>query len=280
MLRALGFALICTLPGLSSAATPDTPWDTLQHFLHSDVGEHRRQALAALSTLDASDERAVKAALEALHDKSVQVRQSAALALGRMKAKQAIPDLKAALDDDDEVAFAAAKSLVDLGDAGDAREMMIDVLSGERKDAPGIMTNAMRTAKRKLRHPGGLILMGAEDAAGTMFAPAGMGIMAAQDAIALKGKGAPGRVAAVAYLAKDPDAYAVTLLEWALGDDNHLVRLEAARGLSDRGNAGSLAKLQPLLDDSHTSVRVMAAASMLKIQSRESGTTTTADRAK
>jgi HEAT repeat protein len=279
MSRAWIFAVVALVPNLT-AASPDSAWDTLNRYLHSDTVAHRRQALAAVSTMDASDERAVNAARQALHDESAQVRKVAAMALGEMKAKQAIPDLKAALDDTGEVAFAAAKALIDMGDPDDARDVIVDVLSGERKDTPGMMTNAMRTAKHKLRHPQGLFLMGAEDATGAMFGPASMGLMAAVDASALRGKGAPGRAAAAAYLAKDPNPYAVTLLEWALDDDNHVVRLEAAKALGKRGNAASIPKLQALLDDSHTSVRVIAAASILRIESREPAPTTTADRAK
>jgi HEAT repeat protein len=279
MLRAFVLTVAAIGPGLTAAPLP-TAWETLNRYLNSDTVAHRRQALAALSTLDSSNQQAVDAAREALHDKDAQVRREAALALGEMKAKQALPELKAALDDTDEVAFAAAKALVDIGEPDEGRDILIAVLAGERKDSPGMITKAMRTAKHKLRHPQGLFLMGAENAAGAMFGPAAMGIMAAEDAIDLKGKGAPGRVAATAYLAKDPDPYAVTLLEWALDDDSHVVRLQAAKGLGERGNAESVPKLQGLLDDSHTSVRVMSAAAILRIQSRGSSATATADRAK
>jgi hypothetical protein len=136
-----------------------------------------------------------------------------------------------------------AKALTDMGDSS-GQEMLVDVLAGERKGAAGIMTNARRTAEHKLKHSGGLVLMGMTDAAGSIMPPAGMGMMAAEDAAALRGKGAPGRVAAAAYVAKEPGPYAVKLLEWELSDDNHLVRTQAAKGLGERGNAGSVAKLQ------------------------------------
>ena len=45
-----------------------------------------------------------------------------------------------------------------------------------------MMTNAKREAQRRLRHPKGLFLMGAEDATGAMFGPAAMGFTAVQDA--------------------------------------------------------------------------------------------------
>jgi HEAT repeat protein len=246
-----------------TAAPQDDAWSVLDKALQDD-SDHKRMALAALATVTGPNPKAVLHAESALEDKDPLVRQSAALALGQMKAKEAIPYLKKALDDTGEVAFAAAKALTDIGDPS-GRDMLIEVLAGERKDTPSMMTNAMRTAKNKVRHPSGLILIGAEDATGAMFGPASMGIAAAKDAVDLRGKGTPGRAAAAAYLVKDPDPYAITLLEWALADDNQFVRAEAAKGLGQRGNHESIAKLQALLADSHTRVRAMAAASIINL---------------
>jgi HEAT repeat protein len=240
-------------------------WGAIDKGLHSGDLDHRRQTAVALSTIDASNQEAVRRLTETLkNDKSPRVRQQAALALGQMKARQAIPALKDALEDTTEVAFAAAKSLTDLGDPA-GQGLLVAVLSGERKDTPGMMTNARREAEKRLKHPEGLLLMRAEDATGTMFGPAAMGIEAIKDAVELNGKGAPGRAAAAAYLAKDPEPYAVTLLEWALADDSSFVRVEAAKGLGQRGNAESVAKLMPLLEDSRNSVRTMAAASIIRL---------------
>jgi HEAT repeat protein len=266
MLGVIVLAAIAFVPDIRAASAQDEAWAALDQSLKAGT-EHRIQALSALATIRGSNEEAVKRALDALQDKDAQVRQAAALALGQMKAKQAVPDLKRALDDTGEVAFAAAKALTDIGDPS-GRDMLIAVLAGERKDTPGLMANAMRDAKHRLHHPQGLVLMGAEDAAGAMFGPASWGIEATKDAIDLKGKGTPGRAAAAAYLAKDTDPYAVKLLEWALGDDNQFVRVEAAKGLGERGNAESVPKLQNVLTDSHTRVRAMAAASIINLASK------------
>ena len=64
--------------------------------------------------------------------------------------------------------------------------------------------------------------MGSQDAAGVAFPPAGMGIVAVKDAFKLRGTS--GQASAGEVLAKDPKAYAVTLLEWALTDDKWEVR--------------------------------------------------------
>ncbi len=250
-----------------SDVTPLQAWTILDGSLASD-SDHRQEALAALSTFGAPNEEAIRRAQDALHDKNVFVRRTAALTLGELHAHSALPALKEALDDDSpEVSFAAAKALTQLGDTS-GRDILIEVLAGERKDSPGLMTNAMRTAKHKLKHPGGLLLMGTQDAAGAMFGPASMVIPAIKDTTDLKAKGAPGRAAAVAYIAKYPDPYAVQLLEWALNDDNQFVRLEAARSLGERGNQTSIAKLHPLFADQHTVVRDMAAVAVLRILER------------
>jgi len=256
------------LPAVYAVESEQEAWQVLNDSLHSGDTDHRRQALAALATIDGGNMRAVKAAEEALRDKNSFVRQSAALALGAMKARDAVPALKEALDDSGEVAFAAAKALTEIGDPS-GRDVLITVLAGDRRDvSPGLMTNAIRKGKAKLTNPSGLILMGAQDATGAMFGPASLVIPVVKDTIDLKGKGAPGRAAAAAYLARDPDPYAVSLLEWALNDDNQFVRLEAARGLGERGNLASISKLQPLLKDDHNVVRDMSAAAIICINDR------------
>jgi HEAT repeat protein len=113
-----------------------------------------------------------------------------------------------------------------------------------------------------------MVLMGAEDAVGTMFGPAGMGLTAITEVAHLKSKGAPARAAAAAYIAKDPDPYAITLLEWALADDSRWVRIEAAKGVGLRGNGASIPLLEPLLKDDHNAVRCMAAAAIIRLGSK------------
>lgn len=267
-MRLIAPIALLLIQALSAADRPEAghAWSVIDESLAGNAA-HREQALAAMATLGAGEPQAVRRAEAALHDKESAVRRAAALTLGELKATSAIPGLTQALDDSPEVSFAAAKALVELGDSS-GREVLIAVLAGERKDTPGFLANAMRKAKGKLHHPGQLVLMGAQDATGAMFGPVSIVIPAIKDTADLKSKGAPGRAAAAAYLAKYPDEYAVQLLEWALGDDNQFVRLEAAKGLGDRGNGGSIEKLDPLLMDSHNILRDMAAVSILRIQAR------------
>jgi HEAT repeat protein len=269
MTRVCVFATLLIVPIVTAAAFDGNPqqaaWAVIDKSLHSGDYEHRIQTLVALGTIDGANQDAVQRVKAALKDdKDPRVRQQAAMSLGQMKATSAIPDLQVALDDRGEVAFAAAKALTDMGDPA-GRPMLVAVLAGDRKTSPGMMTNAVREAQKQMKHPEGLVLMGAEDAAGTMFGPGAMAITAFKDAAHLQGKGAPGRAAAAAYLAKTADPYSVELLEWALNDDSKMVRFEAAKGLGLRGNAGSIAKLEALLSDDHTAVRTMAAASIVRL---------------
>ena len=108
----------------------------------------------ALATIDGSNGEAVRRVEAALHDSDARVRQQAALALGQMKATSAIPALKEALDDHGEVAFAAAKALTDLGDPVRPRHADCGA-RGRPERLPGMMTNAIREAQRRVKHPAG-----------------------------------------------------------------------------------------------------------------------------
>jgi HEAT repeat protein len=243
-------------------------WDTLKDGLADNDVEHRKNAVAAIGTIGATPE-AVQKVERALQDKDAQVRQTAAITLGQMGAKDAIPNLKTALDDTPEVSFTAAKALWVLGDTT-GREIFQEVIEGERSNAPGKLHGVVKDAKKKLG-PGQLALMGAKEATGVMFGPASLGITAVQEAVktAKKDGGAGGRSVAAEVLGQDPDPYALILLEWALGDDNWGVRVAVAKALGERGNQATIAKLQPLLKDDHHAVRYMAAASMIKLSSKQ-----------
>ncbi|HYL39593.1 MAG TPA: HEAT repeat domain-containing protein [Bryobacteraceae bacterium] len=249
-----------------SSAPEAAAWDTLRQGVGDNDAAHRKTALAATGTIGPMPE-AVKLVEAGLQDRDMGVRQTAAATLGEMGSPDAIAALKAALDDKPEVSFTAAKALWALGDLT-GREIFQQVLEGERTDAPGKLHAAI---KKKLA-PGQLALMGAEGASGPLLGPASISITAVREAIKdTKGDaGAPGRAESAGVLAKDQDPYALTLLEWALGDHNWAVRLAVAKALGQRGNQDTIAKLGSLLDDNRHAVRYMAAASILKLSGRAS----------
>ena len=243
----------------------ETAWGELNTALKGDM-YHRLQGLAAIATIPGTDDHAVKIASEALHDHDAEVRVAAANALAEMKATQAAPDLKAALTDTNEVAFAAAKALCKMGDPA-GRETLVAVLAGERKDAPGMLTKAVRDARKDMHHPEGVLVMGGQEASGLLLPGSGMGIVAVKDAFKIRGTS--GQASAAEALAKDPEPYAVTLLEWALSDDKWEVRSAAAKALGERGTSDSIEKLETvMIADKHPAVRTLAAAAIIRIGDR------------
>lgn len=256
-----------TAPSARPIDTPAemTAWDTLRQGVADSDAAHRKTAIAAIGTIGPNSD-AVKLVTEGLQDKDAGVRETAANTLGEMGSPEAIPALKTALDDKPEVSFIAAKALWNLGDPG-GREIFQEVLEGERSDAPGRIHTAI---KQKLT-PTQLGLMGAESATGVLLGPASIGITAIHEAVKdSKGDaGAPGRAEAASVLAKDQDAYALTLLEWALSDHNWAVRVAVAKALGERGNQDTIPKLSALLSDDRRAVRYMAAASMIKLSDHQ-----------
>ncbi len=275
----LALAGLLALPQSSAVrsqeiASPSNPqvsaaWDVLKQGLADNDVEHRKNAIAAIGTIGPNEE-AVHLVERGLQDKDADARQTAAETLGEMKARSAIPNLKAALDDAPEVSFTAARALWDLGDTS-GRTIFQEVLEGERSGAPNKLKGAAKAAKKKLQ-PGQLALMGVKEASGALLGPASLGIVATEQAVKLlkKDGGAAGRSIAAEVLGKDSDPYALTLLEWALDDDNWGVRVSIAKALGDRGNEATITKLEPLLKDDRHAVRYMAAASIVKISSKRS----------
>jgi HEAT repeat protein len=239
-------------------------WLTLNQGFAEGDANHRKQAIEAAGSLGAVPE-AVKLVAKGLEDKEVFNRQTAAATLGQMGSQDAIPYLKNALEDKPEVAFTAARALWNLGDTT-GRTIFQEVLQGERPDGPTKMQKMMKDAKKRLK-PDQLALMGVSEVSG-ILGPAGIAVQAATEAMKeAKGVsgGIPGRALAAEVLGKDSDPYALTLLEWALGDNNWAVRVAVCKALGERGNDGTIAKLQPMLNDDHPGVRYMAAASMVKL---------------
>ena len=239
-------------------------WLTINQGFGESDANHRRQAIEAAGSVGAVPE-AVKLVAKGLEDKEVLNRQTAAATLGQMGSQDAIPFLKNALEDKPEVAFTAARALWNLGDTT-GRTIFQEVLEGERPDGPTKMQKAMKDAKKRLK-PVQLALMGVSEVSG-ILGPAGIAIQAATQAMKeAKGVsgGIPGRALAAEVLGKDSDPYALTLLEWSLGDNNWAVRVAVCKALGDRGNDATIAKLQPMLNDDHHAVRYMAAASMVKL---------------
>src|SRR5579872_7066370 len=129
--------------------SPAEAWKMLSDSAESDKMRDRSDAISALTILG-GDRRADDLVSEALDDKDESIRMLAVTSLGDMKARAAIPKLKAALDDKSpQVSFAAAQALWKMGDKS-GRGIFYDVLVGERKVKPGPIKEKIQQARKDM----------------------------------------------------------------------------------------------------------------------------------
>jgi HEAT repeat protein len=257
-------ALVFALGAFLAAAQPNVAaWEVLKRGMAESNPDKRKQAVLAMGTIGPAPE-VIELMNEALRDKDVTVRQTAAAEIADAQLRQCIPNLKAALDDTGEVAVQAAKALWDMGDHESARPVFDEVITRELKDTSGFFEGALRDAKSKLRDPKKLARMGAMEASGALLGPFSMGINVASDM--MKDSGAPTRALALVTLSKDCAPRGAQLMDWALTNDkNNLVRAAAAKALGRCGNLTTVDKLMRLLAESSDAVRYMAAASVVRL---------------
>lgn len=241
-------------------------WQVLTSAIQDHSAIHRQNAIGALSTLPpwSSTVRLLTNALK--RDKDDRVRAAAAAALGTIKAEKAIPDLRAALDDEQvAVRFAAAQSLWKMGDHS-GRDVLLNVLEGESSPGGG-MNKMIRQqwddATGKLHDPQALAWMGAEEASGAFLGPFAIGVTMAEQLT--KDKGAPARVLSASMLASDHNPKTVRDLDESLGDNNWVVRVAAVKALGAHSCVRLIPDLTPFLDDKHDELRFAAATSILRI---------------
>ena len=262
MLLKLALALV-VLPAAFLVAQPEkTSWGILKEGLKDKNPDVRRQAVTAIGSIGLEPE-AIKLVEGALKDDDPLVRETAAAELGEMKSKQSIPALRAALDDENEVAFAAAKSLWDLGDRS-SRPFLEDVVAGQQKTAPGMVTGAVRDAKQKMHQPKTLAMMGFREASGALLGPFNLGLVAAEDA--LKDGTAGARVLSVSLIAQQCDSVTLQLVEKsARNDKNWAVKAAASKALGKCGNPDAIPILEQNLSDSHPGVKFMSAGAIVRL---------------
>ena len=248
----------------SHPRTSLSPWQLLAEGVTSHTIARRQEALAALGTLGTKS-RAIQLVVSALDDKDASIRQLAARNLGQMHAKTAIPRLKEALNDDSAgVSFAAAKSLWDMGDHT-GRDVFIEILSGERSHSSDVMKDQLESARKRLQDPRGLAVIGAKEAASSLFGPAGWGIKIVEEIT--KDRSVSARAMSAAVLGHDSSLDAIKELDDALDDKNWIVRTAAAQALGECKQPDQIKHLTALLSDDKPAVRYMAAASIIRLSS-------------
>ena len=251
-------------PNQAAAPKPLTPWQVLSSGATDHNARRRAEAIAALGTMVPTP-RVLHLIEKALDDKDASIRQVAAMNLGQMHARRSIPKLRKALDDPaPEVSFAAAKALWSMGDRS-GREIFIRILSGEKSSSPGLIKGEVEATKKELEDKKKLAIIGATEAASSLFGPAGFGIKILEEVT--RDRSASARAMSAILLAHDTSLDGLRELQDALSDKNWIVRAAAAQALGTRRHRDQIQYLRPLLDDDKPAVRFMAAASILRLSS-------------
>ena len=233
-------------------------WTVLYAGLADTNLEKRAKAVRVLGLLP-NDPQAQEAARHALKDDKPEVRAAAAQALGDMKAKSAIPQLAALVNDKDAgVIIAGAHSLIAMGDKR-GYDVYYAILTGERKSG----TSLMDEQKKMLNDPKKMAQFGFEQGIG--FIPfAGMGYGAFK--MITKDNTSPVLAAAALVLAKDPDPKSGdALAKAASGNKSWIVRAASLNAMAIRGETSLLPSAESGLQDEKEEVRYSAAAAVIRL---------------
>jgi HEAT repeat protein len=182
--------------------------------------------------------------------------------MGSSKKTVFIPDLKRALDDSAaEVSFTAAVALWKMNDRS-GESILNAVVAGDRKAKQGAISSGKHQADEDLHSPSKLALIGAEQGAYVILGPFGYGLSAIRRG---KENGASARTIAVTLLAEDKSAATEKSFIDALDDPDPAIRTAAARALGDYHSKEVLDALGDGFYDVKPAVRMMAAASYLRV---------------
>jgi len=108
--------------------------------------QHRDELLQNLMWLSQTGEQVIPAVLEGLRHESPKVRSSCAWVLGRLRDRRTIPNLQAAMRDNEQgVRLEVARSLVVMGDLGQS-QLLIEGLDSEKKEVRYMCHETLKTA--------------------------------------------------------------------------------------------------------------------------------------
>jgi HEAT repeat protein len=250
---------------MSAQAPLDQAWSILQAGAVDKSSEERVATMRVLQLIP-GDAKAVSMAEQGLHDKDPDVRGSAALSLGNMASKSAIPNLLAmAKDTEGAVVLAAARSLIKLGDEK-GYEAYYAVLTGQRKSGDSLIGGEEKELSHLMNNPKQMEAMAFEQGIG--FAPfGGIGLQAYQTIHASESKEPIVKATALKILAKDPDPRTEKALVAATTDKDGLVRAAAYDALARRGHPAVLPDLSSGLKDDKQEVKLTAAAAVIYLSS-------------
>lgn len=262
---ALTAAAFSAAPVVMSAQAPlDQAWTILQAGADNNSTEQRVATMRVLQLIR-GDAKAVSMAEKGLQDKEPEVRGAAALSLGAMGSKSAIPQLETAAKSDKEgaVVMAAAKALIQLGDEK-GYSVYYAVLTGQRKSGEGLIGSQEQELNDLLRNPKQMEAMAFEQGIG--FVPFGGIGLQAFDAIHASEEKAPiVKATSIKILANDPDPRTEKALVAATSDKDALVRAAAYDALARRGHSAILPDLNAGLKDDKEEVKLTAAAAVVHL---------------
>jgi HEAT repeat protein len=242
-------------------------WDLLETAVMSDKLQSRSDGVSALAGMQ-HNLTAIHRIIQAVDDKDESVRVLAVTSLGDMKAREAIPRLRDALDDDSgPVSFAAAQALWKMDDHTGS-DILYEVLAGERKVSPSVIKSKMDKAKKEMHDPKALALIAVNQTSGAFLGPFSMGVSFAEEYAT--DHSAPIQAVCARLLAQDRGERAARELQDALGDKNWVVRAAAARSLAQLGRRQAIPQLADMMHtDKSQPARFTAAAAIIQLSPAE-----------
>ncbi|MFZ0515856.1 MAG: HEAT repeat domain-containing protein [Acidobacteriaceae bacterium] len=260
---ASAMCLLTAYPAI--AQTPVAQAWTVLHEGATDNSAEQRQATMRVLRLIPRNAAAVTLAEQGLKDKDRETRGAAALSLGAMDSKSAIPSLLATAKGDTEgaVVMAAAKSLIALGDER-GYAVYYAILTGQRKSGAGLIGSQENQLHDLLDHPEQMEDMAFEQGMG--FVPfGGIGLQAYQTIHSSEEKGPLVKATAIRVLAKDPDPVSAKAIVAATHDKDWVIRAAAYDALARRGDASMLPDLRAGMNDPKYQVKLTAAAAVVHL---------------
>jgi HEAT repeat protein len=234
-------------------------WTLLKTGVRQKSTTQRLTAVRVLGLIP-DNPQASALAEKSLHDPRTSVRAAAATALGQMHASGANAALKQALQDKElPVVMAAAHALRLLNDPA-CYEVYYEVLTGERKDDSGMVTQELKV----LHDPKQVAEMGFNEGIG--YVPfAGIGWEALQTIMKDRKDGAAAKAALISALATDPDARTNKVLVDASQNQNWVLRVAALESIAKRGDPSLLPRIEKALGDSKPEVKYSGAAAIVHL---------------
>ncbi len=237
-------------------------WKLLNEAFKSKKTSERVDSLSALSTIPGNI-RALNLVESALSDQEPEVRAQAASVLAQLNAQQAIPKMRPLLKDKSpEVSFAAARALSQLGDQS-GRDILVEVLTGERRINGGVLDSGKDWAKQFTIKD--VAFLGAAEGASVFAGPFGTIGVSAIRQLFFQDHTGTARATSAQVLSQDGSARVIEILENALGDKDWTVRFSAANALGYAPSTQPIGHLQKLLQDKKFPVRLVSAAAIVRL---------------